>query len=100
MDKVSGDKEINESSLRSVIGPDGLRNFVLPLIWTVNNFSSFVKSKDFNTLRDRYKIIADIPIRPPRKFEKCYYRDAPNVEMYKQMFKAGLNFPLRALHYR
>ena len=99
MDEVSGDEEINESSLRSVIGPDGLRNFILPLIWTVNNFSSFVKSKHFNTLRDRYKILADVPIRLPRKFEKCYYRDAPNVGMYEQMFKARLSFPLSVLHY-
>ena len=42
-DEVSGDEEI-ESLLRSVVSPDGLRNFVHPLMWMVNNFSSSVKS--------------------------------------------------------
>ena len=28
-----------ESPIRSVIGPNGLRKFVLPLMWTVNDFN-------------------------------------------------------------
>ena len=43
-----------ESPIRSVIGPDGLRKFVLPLMWTVNNFNSTIKKKHFDTLRERY----------------------------------------------
>ena len=49
------DNEKNvESPIRSIIGPDGLRKFVLPLIWTVNNFNSTIKKKHFDTLRERY----------------------------------------------
>ena len=51
MDEVSGDKESDESPLRTVVGPDGLRNFVLPLIWMVNDFSLTVQRKHFNTLQ-------------------------------------------------
>ena len=54
MDEVLGDEESIESSLRTVVGPGSLRNFVLPLIWTVNDFSSTIQRKHFNTLRDRY----------------------------------------------
>ena len=28
-----------DSSVRSVVGPDGLKNFVLPFIWTVNDLT-------------------------------------------------------------
>ena len=28
-----------ESPIRSVIGPNGLRKFVLPLMWTINDFN-------------------------------------------------------------
>ena len=99
MDEVLGDEESNESSLRTVVGPGSLRNFVLPLIWTVNDFSSTIQRKHFNTLRDRYQIPVDVPICLSHKFEKCYYRDAPDVEMYEQMFKAGFRLPLSTLHH-
>lgn len=98
-DKVSSNDESNKSPLRTVVGPDSLRNFILPLIWTVNDFSSTIKSKHFNTLRDRYQIPAHIPIHLPCKFEKCYYHDAPNIEMYEQMFKARFRLPLSVLHH-
>ena len=49
------DNEKNvESPIRSVIGPDGLRKFVLPLMWMVNNFNSTIKKKHFDTLWERY----------------------------------------------
>ena len=35
----SDDEENVESPIRSVIGPNGLRKFVLPLMWTVNDFN-------------------------------------------------------------
>ena len=47
-------KENVESPIRSVIGLDGLSNFVLPLRWTVNDFNSTIKRKHFNTLQERY----------------------------------------------
>ena len=43
-----------ESPIRSIIGPNGLRKFVLPLMWTVNDFNSTIKRKHFYTLRGRY----------------------------------------------
>ena len=100
IDEVSIDEESNESPFRTVVGPNGLRNFILPLIWTINNFSSTIQRKHFNTLRDRYQIPVDVPIRLPHKFKKCYCRDAPYVGTYEQMFKVGLRLPLSAHHRR
>ena len=100
MDEVSSDEESSESLLRIVIGPDGVRNFVLPLIWIVNDFCVTVKRKHFNTIRDRYQIPVDVLICLPYKFEKCYYHGAIDVGMYEQMFKAGFWLPLSALHCR
>ena len=45
---TSGDlhsEENIESPIRSVIGPDGLRNFILPLMWTINSFNSTIQRK-------------------------------------------------------
>ena len=39
-----------ESPIRSVVGLDDLRKFVLPLMWTVNDFNSTIKRKYFVTL--------------------------------------------------
>ena len=50
IDQVSGDVESEESLLRTVVGPNGLKNFVLPLIWMVNDFSLTIQRKHFNTL--------------------------------------------------
>ena len=87
-----------ESPIRSVVSLDSLRKFVLPLMWTVNDFNSTIKRKHFNTLVERYQIPVDIPIRLPFEFEKCYYRGVDDVEVYEQMFKAGFRLPLSALH--
>lgn len=62
-----------ESPIRFVTSPDGLRQFLLPLMWTVNDFNSIVKRPYFETLRERYQIPTNVPIRLPFKFEKCYY---------------------------
>ena len=53
VDEVPSDEESNESPIRIVVSLKGLRNFVLPLIWMVNNFSSTIQRSHFNTLRDR-----------------------------------------------
>lgn len=100
MDKVSGNEESDESPLRTVVGLDGLRNFILPLIWMINDFSLTIQRNYFNTLRDRYQIPVDVPIHLPHKFEKCYYRNTLDVGMYEIMFKVGLMLPLSALHRR
>ena len=44
------DEENVESLIRSVVGLDGLRKFVLPLMWSVNDFNSTIKRKHFDTL--------------------------------------------------
>ena len=94
----SDGKENIESPIRSIIGPDGLRKFVLPLMWMVNDFNLTIKRKHFDALWERYQISLDIPIHLPFKFEKCYYRGVDDVRVYKQMFKVGFGLPLSALH--
>ena len=37
--------------IQSVIGPDGLREFILLPLWTVNDFISKIKEPHFKTLR-------------------------------------------------
>ena len=66
--------------------------------WTVNDFRSTIKEKHFNTLRTNYQIPNNIPIRIPYKSKKCYYEGVEGVEVYEQMLKAGLRFPLNSLH--
>ena len=74
--------------------------FVLPLMWMINDFNSTIKRKHFDTIRERYQIPDDIPIRLPFKFEKCYYCGADDIGVYEQMFKAGFRLPLSALQHR
>ena len=51
-------------------------------------------------LREKYHILVDVPMRLPFKFKKCYYEDVEDVGVCEQMLKAGLRFPLSALHHR
>ena len=51
-----------EGSSRSA-GDGHTRPFILPAIWTVNNFKSTMMTKLFNNLRDCYQIPNNIPIR-------------------------------------
>ena len=46
-EEVSGDSE--EQTLKSIVGTDGLREFIMLLEWTVNNFKSTIMEKHFNT---------------------------------------------------
>ena len=86
-----------EKRLKSVVGADGLREFVMLLEWTVNNFMSTIKEVHFKTLRAIYQIPDHIPIRLPYKSEKCYYDGVDDVGVYEQALKAGLRFPLNSL---
>ena len=52
---------------KSVVGADGLREFVMLLEWTVNNFRSTIKEVHFKTIRAIYQIPDHIPIRLDRK---------------------------------
>ena len=50
-----------EPLIQSVIGPDSFREFLLLLMWTVNDFNSTIKRPHFETLRKRYQIPIGIP---------------------------------------
>ena len=94
--EISDDGE--EQPLRSVIGANGLREFIMLPEWTVNNFVSTIKENHFKTLKENYQILENIPILLPYKSERCYYDGVEGVGIYEQMLKAGLRFPLNALH--
>ena len=109
MDKDSGTEKLNGDSsdglmdvdppIQSIIGPDGLREFILIPLWTVNDFISKIKETHFKTLRDKYQIPDNIPMCLPYKSEKCYYEGLEDLGIYEQMLKAGLRFPLSTLHH-
>ena len=86
-----------EQRIKSVVGTDRLREFVMLPELTVNNFMSTIKETHFKTLRAIYQIPDYIPIRLPYKSEKCYYNGVDDVGVYEQVFKAGLRFPLNSL---
>ena len=72
--------------------------FILPKMWTVNDFKPTMTANIFKNLRDHYQILDHIPIRLRRKFEKFYLGKTANVGMYDAMFTAGLRLPLMTLH--
>ena len=44
-----------EQTIKSVVGTDGLREFVMLSEWTVNNFTSTINEAHFKTLRAIYQ---------------------------------------------
>ena len=93
---ISDDGE--DQPLRSVIGADGLREFIMLPEWTVHKFISVIKEKHFSTFRAIFQIPNYISIRLPYVLEKCYYEGVDIVGVYEQVLKAGLRFPLSTLH--
>ena len=83
--------------LKSIVGADGLRKFVMLPEWMVNNFRSTIKEVHFKTIRAIYQIPDHIPIRLPYQSEKCYYDGVDDLGVYEQALKAGLRFPLNRL---
>ena len=67
-----GSDDSEEQPVKSVVGADGLREFIMLPEWTVNDFTSTIKEKHFKTLRAHYQILDNIPISLPYKLEKCY----------------------------
>ena len=93
------DNNDGDGALESTSGSPGDDHpFILPKIWTINDFLPAMLDKVFNTLCDRYQILDNIPIHLPRKFEKCHSGKTTNVGMYDAMFAARLRLPLMALH--
>ena len=86
-----------DQGIKSIVGADGLREFVMLPEWTMNNFRSTIKEVHFKTLRAIYQIPDYIPIRLPYKAEKCYYDGVDDLGVYEQALKAGLRFPLNTL---
>ena len=78
-----GSDDGEEQPIKSVVGADGLREFIMLPKWTVNDFISTIKEKHFNTLRTNYQIPDNIPIRLPYKSEKCYYEGVEGVGVYE-----------------
>ena len=56
--------------------------------------------KVFNNLPNCYQIPKHIPIRLPRKFEKCYLGKTADVGLYGATFTAGLRLLLIELHHQ
>ena len=73
-------------------------SFILPKIWTVNNFLPTMTAKIFKDLRDRYQIPDHITICLPGKFEKCYSGKTADFGMYDAILAVGFRLPLTALH--
>ena len=88
-----------EQRIKSIVGTNELREFVMLPKWTVNAFTSTIKEAHFKTLKANYQIPDYIPIRLPYKSEKCYYEGVDDVRVYEQVLKAGLRFPLNSLHH-
>ena len=98
-DSDEDNNDSDEEALDSTSGtPEDDHPFILPKIWTINDFLPAMLDKVFNTLCDRYQILDNIPIHLPRKFEKCHSGKTTNVGMYDAMFAARLRLPLMALH--
>ena len=93
-----GSDDDKEQRIKSIVGTDGLREFVMLPEWTINSFTSMIKEAHFKTLRANYQIPNYIPIRLPYKSEKCYYDGVDDVGVYEQVLKAGLRFPLNSPH--
>ena len=65
-----GSDDGEEQRIKSVVGADELREFVMLPKWTVNYFTSTIKEVHFKTLRVNYQIPDYIPIHLPYKSEK------------------------------
>ena len=97
LEESSNDGE--DQRIKSVMGANGLREFVMLPEWTVNAFTSTIKEPHFNSFRAHYQIPNYIPIRLPYKSEKCYYEGIDGVGVYEQVPKAGFRFPLNSLRH-
>ena len=83
-------------------GPQGSprdnRPFILPENWSVNKFLPKMSDRVFKELRTHFQIPDHIPLRLPKKNERCYSRRTADVGIYDVVLAAGLRQPLTALH--
>ena len=80
------------------LGDGHTRPFILPTIWTINDFKLMMTTKIFNNLRGHYQIPDTIPIHLPGKYKKCHSIKTADVGMHDTIFAVGLRLPLTALH--
>ena len=102
---MEGDRDENDADERTPkVGSSGSPRsghacpFILPQMWTVNDFLSKMTTNIFKNLRDRNQIPDHIPICLPEKYENCYLGKTADVGMYDTTFAAGLRLPPMALH--
>ena len=76
----SNDGPNDDLQIPSVVGPNGLRQFVILLEWSINHFISSIKEKHFKTFRAHFQIPDNISIRLPYMSEKCYYKGQVSLE--------------------
>ena len=69
--------------IQSVISLDGFRDFIMLPLWPVDDFISTIKESHLKTLREKYQIPINIPIRLPYMSEKCYYKSVGGVGVYE-----------------
>ena len=62
-----GSDDGEDQRIKSVVGTDRLKEFVMLPEWTVNAFTSTINEAHFKTLRANYQIPDYIPIRLPYK---------------------------------
>ena len=79
-------------------GSGHARLFILPQMWTVNDFLPKMTSNIFKNLSDCFQILNHIPIGLSGKFKKCYSGETEDTGMYDATLAAGLRLPLTALH--
>ena len=92
------DKKASKGGSLGSSGDGHIRPFILPVIWTVNDFKPTMTTNIFKNLWDRYQVLDNIPICLAEKFEKYYSRKTVDVGMYDAMFVPGLRLSLTALH--
>ena len=97
-DKGDDDERTLEVGSSGSPGNGHARPFILPKMWTINDFLPTMMVNIFKNLRDCYQIPNHILIHLPGKFEKCYLGKTVDISMYDAMFTAGLRLPLTALH--
>ena len=78
-----GFDDYEDQRIKSVVGADRLREFVMLPEWMVNVFTSTIKEAHFKTLKANYQIPDYIPIHLPYNSEKCYYEGVDGVGVYE-----------------
>ena len=93
-------REPSKVEVQEALGMGIPRPFILPKMWTVNDFKPTMTANIIKNLRDYYQIPNHIPIHMAGKFEKCYSGKTTDISIYDATFAAGLRLPLMALHHK